>query len=154
MVSKARLRFSASARAGDDGQLSKRQIEIDALEVVLARTANLDATALRRRGDAFFFSDLRTHRRLSVMRDAVRKFFGEIIWAIRPLPRRGIAAPPTQSEESSARVMRLECARRGCSRCFSNSVWHDAAERLEEFCVIGQLLFAIPRDRHSRSSRI
>ncbi len=42
-------RFSASARAGDDGQLSKRKIEIDAFEIILARAANLDATVLSRR---------------------------------------------------------------------------------------------------------
>ena len=40
-------RFAAAARASDDCQFSERKIDIDALEIVLARPANLDATALR-----------------------------------------------------------------------------------------------------------
>ena len=47
-------RFSAPARAGDDGQFSERKIDIDAFEIVLARAANLNTTAFRRRGDATF----------------------------------------------------------------------------------------------------
>ena len=45
-------RFAAAARPGDDGQLSERQIEIDPLQVVLARAANLDATRLGESGSA------------------------------------------------------------------------------------------------------
>ena len=51
-------RFSAPARTGDDGQFSEREIEIDPLEIVLARAANLDATALCQRSQARFFGFL------------------------------------------------------------------------------------------------
>ena len=67
MVSKASARFAASARAGDDGQFPERQIEIDALEIVLTRAANLNATVLRRCGQAVFLGFRRNHRRLSGM---------------------------------------------------------------------------------------
>ena len=40
-------RFAAAARASDGCQFSERKIDIDALEIVLARPANLDAAALR-----------------------------------------------------------------------------------------------------------
>ena len=60
-------RFAAPARAGDDGQFAQRQIEIDALEIVLTRPSNLDATALSWRGEEFFVGFRRNHRRLSGM---------------------------------------------------------------------------------------
>src|SRR6266513_4656892 len=56
-------RLSTSARAGDNAQLSKRKIEIDAFEVILARTADFNAPPLSRAADAAFFPVPRTHWR-------------------------------------------------------------------------------------------
>src|SRR5439155_19978308 len=54
-------RFAAAAGASDDSHFAKWKIDIDALKVVLARPANLNATRLRpvgRRGHAVFFKNL------------------------------------------------------------------------------------------------
>jgi hypothetical protein len=67
-------RFAAAARAGDDSQFSEWKIDIDAFEIVLARPANLDAAALRWRGDAFFFNNFRTHRRQFQMVSGIANF--------------------------------------------------------------------------------
>src|SRR4029077_12457797 len=84
-------RFSASTRAGDNGQLSKRKIEIDAFKVILARTADFNVSVLSRRADALFFPIPRTHRRQSFHAMRSGNFSGEM----RGLhsARRGIAAP-------------------------------------------------------------
>src|SRR6266566_8162549 len=58
-------RLSTSARAGDNAQRSKRKIEIDAFEVILARTADFNAPALSQRSDAVFSPVSRTHWRQS-----------------------------------------------------------------------------------------
>src|SRR5437667_5139294 len=58
-------RFAGTARSGNNGQFSERKIDVDAFEVVLARPADLNAGRRRDRGQAFFFSNLRTHWRLS-----------------------------------------------------------------------------------------
>src|SRR5881398_3120544 len=58
-------RFSAPARAGDHAQLSKRKIEIDAFEVILARPADFNAPALSQSSDAVFSPVARTHWRQS-----------------------------------------------------------------------------------------
>ena len=55
---KGERRFAAAARTSDDGQLAEGKIDIYALEIVLTRPPNLDAT---RCGNAFFFSNLGTH---------------------------------------------------------------------------------------------
>src|SRR4029077_1757869 len=59
-------RLAAPARAGNDGQFTEGKIDIDAFEIVLARSANLHPTRRGWRGDAFFCSNLRTHWRYSV----------------------------------------------------------------------------------------
>ena len=51
-------RFAGAARTGDDSHFAQRKIDIDALEIVLARSANLDAAPLDRSSDAFFVRDL------------------------------------------------------------------------------------------------
>jgi hypothetical protein len=56
-------RLSAPAGAGDNAQLSKRKIEIDAFEVILARTPDFNAPPLSRPADAAFFPVPRTHWR-------------------------------------------------------------------------------------------
>ena len=81
-------RFSASARPGDDGQLAEREIEIDPLQVVLTRAANLDATAISGRGDALIFG-LRSeatgdypgaaNRFATLARRAVREMRGDFL---------------------------------------------------------------------------
>ena len=58
-------RFAAATRAGNDGQFPQGKIDIDALEIVLARSADLDAVRRGGRGDTMFFSSLRTHWKLS-----------------------------------------------------------------------------------------
>ncbi len=58
-------RLSAPARAGDHAQLSKRKIEIDAFEVILARPADFNAPALSQSSDDVFFPVARTHWRQS-----------------------------------------------------------------------------------------
>src|SRR4029077_12757371 len=111
-------RFSASTRAGDNGQLSKRKIEIDAFEVILACTADFDATALSRRADAVFFPIPRTHRRQSFHAMRSANFSGK--YGRSPAAQGGIAAPPT-------RVRRIVSPRQDLNRparflrCFSNS---------------------------------
>ena len=63
MVSKASDDLPRAARAGDDGQLAERQIEIDALEVVLPRAPHLDHPGGGRfaGGEGFPTSFLRWH---------------------------------------------------------------------------------------------
>ena len=56
-------RFAAAAWPSDNGQFSKRKIDINSLEIVLACTANFNTAALRRSSNVFFFSSLRTHWR-------------------------------------------------------------------------------------------
>ncbi len=70
-------RLSAPARTGNDGQFAERKIDIYALEIVLARPANLHATHRGGRGDAFFLSNLRTHWRLSEWATRLANFSGE-----------------------------------------------------------------------------
>src|SRR4029077_3260575 len=50
-------RLSAAARAGDDRQFAERKIDIDALEIVLARAANLNEVPRGRCNRAFLFSN-------------------------------------------------------------------------------------------------
>jgi len=56
-------RFTAAARAGDDGQFSQGKIDVDAFEIVLAGAANLNAIIRRRRNNPLLVPDLRTHWR-------------------------------------------------------------------------------------------
>jgi hypothetical protein len=51
-------RFSAAARAGDDGQLSERKIDVDSFEIILAGTANLNAIIPRQINHPLFIPDL------------------------------------------------------------------------------------------------
>ena len=55
-------RFPAAARAGDDVQLPQRQIEIDALEIVLPRAADFDHAGIRNNGQAVFLHRKRRAR--------------------------------------------------------------------------------------------
>ena len=50
----SQARFAAPARARDDGQLAERQVEIEALEIVLAGSTNFNAAPLHGRDDAGF----------------------------------------------------------------------------------------------------
>jgi hypothetical protein len=51
-------RFAAAARARNNRQFAERQIDIDPLEIVLARTTNLDAVRRGGRGDSIFSNNL------------------------------------------------------------------------------------------------
>ena len=51
-------RFTAAAGTRNDRQFAERKIDIDALKIVLARTANLDATHRSQRFSALFFNSL------------------------------------------------------------------------------------------------
>ena len=56
-------RFTAAARAGDDGQFSERKIDVDAFQVVLPCAPNLNAIIRHRRNNPLLVPDLRTHWR-------------------------------------------------------------------------------------------
>ena len=59
-------RFAAATRPRDNRQFSERKINIDPLEIVLTRAANLDAVSARCRANAFSVPDLRTHWKYSL----------------------------------------------------------------------------------------
>src|SRR5437773_9668551 len=117
-------RFSASTRAGDNGQLSKRKIEIDAFKVILARTADFNAPVLSPRADAVFFPVPRTHRRQSFHAMRSANFSGKIR-AITGCPGRNRRSSharernhqPASGFESPGEVLAL----------LLQFVWHDAA---------------------------
>ena len=111
-------------RAGDNGQLSKRKIEIDAFEVILARTADFNAAVFSRRSDAVFCPVPRTHRRQSFHAMRSANFSGKIR-AITRCPGRNRRSSharqknrrPASGFESPGEVLAL----------LLQFVWHDAA---------------------------
>jgi hypothetical protein len=71
-------RFAAAARPGNDGQLPYRKIYVDPLEIVLARTANLDTNIPRLPDYSFplLAPDLRTHWKQSMRVKPFANFLG------------------------------------------------------------------------------
>jgi hypothetical protein len=68
--------FAAATRARDDGQLAKRQIDIDTLQIVLTCAANLDAIMARSRCKLFLFPDRPTHWRQFQIAARFANFWG------------------------------------------------------------------------------
>src|SRR5439155_19743210 len=58
---KGQTRFAAAARTGDDRQFPQRKIDVDALEIILPRSANFDAIMRVRHSSTRYLHNLRTH---------------------------------------------------------------------------------------------
>src|SRR4030095_10365454 len=104
-------RLSASARAGDNAQLCKWKIEVDAFEVILARAADFNAPAFRGSSDTFFFDDLRTHWKLSFHAMRSANFLAENT-RIAHFPK-GTSAPRMPVIPSASEGLRLSSRKEG-----------------------------------------